>query len=69
MARTQAEGKAQDAAARLQEAIDRHQKSWLPLWVEERYNKARLLGLPQSLKSTITDPLCAVPAPPPSPAC
>ena len=36
----QAETKAAEAAARLEELLHRTTKAWLPLWLEEHYNKA-----------------------------
>ena len=36
----QAEAKAADAAARLEELLSRTTQAWLPLWLEEHYNKA-----------------------------
>lgn len=37
----QAESKAEDAAARLEELLQKATKNWLPLWLEEHYNKVR----------------------------
>ncbi len=36
----QAETKAAEAATRLEELLHRTTKAWLPLWLEEHYNKA-----------------------------
>ena len=36
----QAEAKAADAAARLEELLSRTTQAWLPLWLEEHYKKA-----------------------------
>ncbi len=36
----QAEAKAADVAARLEELLSRTTQAWLPLWLEEHYNKA-----------------------------
>jgi hypothetical protein len=37
----QAKSKAEHAAARLEELLHKASKNWLPLWLEEHYNKAR----------------------------
>lgn len=41
LSHTQAEKRATIAAARLDELLHRTTKNWLPLWMEEHYNKAR----------------------------
>lgn len=35
----QAEDKAENATARLEELLHRTRKNWLPLWLEEHYQK------------------------------
>lgn len=41
----QAEAKAEETIARLQELLAKSQTSWLPLWAEEKYNQVRSKGL------------------------
>jgi hypothetical protein len=53
----QAESKAADAAERLQQLLHKTRESWLPLWLEEHYNKVAY-SLPALLVALVTQHGC-----------